>query len=293
MTTGTTEQISDYIKSFHEQGFVILRNFLDLEVVHGVGEASEFLSENAISDLVEKGLVRDAYKLEPFETRLLKVYKQLEEPMSLDFRVTLHEEGMYPLFFHQRLLDLVEPILGSEIRLYPNYTVRPKLPDDAATLVLWHQDAGYTATGGHGKDDQNTGADAEALRMVNVWTPLVPATVENGCMQFVPGSHKLGLVPHFNKNKFYLEIIEEVLKPRIPDAVNVELDPGDIVLFSNLLFHCGLPNKSDGIRWSCDWRYQDATQSTAREHVGHIARSRKDPSSAVHSAEEWAQLEFV
>lgn len=32
--------------------------------------------------------------------------------------------------------------------------------------------------------------------VVNCWTSLVPATVENGCMLFIPGSHKLGFVAH-------------------------------------------------------------------------------------------------
>ena len=36
----------------------------------------------------------------------------------------------------------------------------------------------------------------QRLRMVNVWTPLVPARVENGCMQFVPGSHQQDVLPH-------------------------------------------------------------------------------------------------
>ena len=277
---------------FEDQGFVIMKGVVDRDVVRGVREAVEKLTEATIAGLIDEGAAQDPCDGEPFETRLLKVYRQLDGPRPMDYRNNLHLEGMYPLFFHPDILGFVESILGPEIRLYPNYTVRPKLPDDEATLVLWHQDAGYTASGGSDKDLGQREASAALLRMVNVWSPLVPARVENGCMQFVPGSHKLGLMPHFEK-QFYLEIVPEKLKPHLTDAVSIELDPGDIVLFSNLLFHCGLPNPSDGIRWSCDWRYQDATQSTAREHVGHIARSRKNPSSAVQSAEEWARLTFV
>ena len=134
---------------------------------------------------------------------------------------------------------------------------------------------------------------ADELGMVNVWTPLVPATVENGCMQFIPGTHKLGVVPHAQKNKFYLEIAEEYLQPRLAEAINVELDPGDVVLFSNLLFHRGLPNRSGKIRWSSDWRYQDARQSTLHTEQGHIARSRSSPGRTVRDAQQWAELSFV
>jgi len=147
-------------------------------------------------------------------------------------------------------------------------------------LVNWHQDGGYTQ------------GEVETLRMVNVWTPLVPASVENGCMQFVPGTHKLGVVPH-EKRAVYLEIAPDYLDPRRAQAVDIELNPGDVVLFHNLLFHQGLPNRSDKIRWSVDWRYQDATQDTQRRFRGHIARSRSHPDSAVSSAEAWAERSFV
>lgn len=132
---------------------------------------------------------------------------------------------------------------------------------------------------------------AADLRMVNVWSPLVPATVENGCMQFIHCTHKLGVVPHVDR-PHYLEIVESELKPRLKDAVDVEMDPGDVVLFSNLLFHRGRPNRSNMIRWSCDWRYQDATQPTLRTHQGHLAKSKIHPLKVVNSAAQWAGLKF-
>lgn len=57
-------------------------------------------------------------------------------------------------------------------------------------------------------------------------------------------------------------------------------------------FHRGLPNYSSKIRWSVDWRYQDATQPTLRKENGHIARSRREPTQAVQNADHWASLYF-
>ncbi|MBL4575277.1 MAG: hypothetical protein JKY51_04150, partial [Opitutaceae bacterium] len=48
----------------------------------------------------------------------------------------------------------------------------------------------------------------------------------------------------------------------------------------------------DTVRWSCDWRYQDATQSTIRENQGHLALSKIHPNKVVRSAEQWARLSF-
>jgi ectoine hydroxylase-related dioxygenase (phytanoyl-CoA dioxygenase family) len=202
------------------------------------------------------------------------------------FRGELHIAELFPMFFHPRVLDVVEQFLGGEIRLYPNYTARPKLPDWEGTQVLWHQDGGYT-------EGVKTDADqtVDSLRMINVWSPLVSARVENGCMQFIPGSHKLGVVRH-ERRTHYLEIAESVLQPRLHEAVDIELDSGDVVLFHNLLFHQGQPNRTKTIRWSLDWRYQDATQPTLRKQNGHIARSHKNPAVAVQSPEQWANLTF-
>ena len=212
--------------------------------------------------------------------------------MPSHLRSELHWPGMFALFFDRQLLDIVENLLGAEIRLYPNYTVRPKLPDHSATQVLWHQDAGYTASGKHGDDPNADSMTVDQLRMINVWSPLVPARPENGCMQFIPKSHLLGVVSHATK-EYYLEIVEHELQPRLNDAVDIAVDPGDVVMFSNMLFRMGRPNRSHIVRWSCDWRYQDATQSTMRSNRGHIARSRSNPSAAVRDPEHWASLSFV
>jgi len=53
-------------------------------------------------------------------------------------------------------------------------------------------------------------------------------------MRFIPKTHKLGIVKHIEK-EYYFEIDSQVLDPLLDQAVDVELDPGDIDLFNNLL----------------------------------------------------------
>lgn len=265
---------------FAEQGYLILRGFLTPAILDEARASINALVDGYAEQLVTTGKRSDRLTGESFPTRLLKLYEQHIEDAPVLFRPQLHLAGLFPLFFNPALLDIVETLLGGEIRLYPNYSVRPKYPDLAATEVLWHQDGGYT--------EGNVGD----LRMVNVWTPFVPARVANGCMQFIPGTHKLGPVPH-ERRQYYLEIASSVLDVHRDRAINIELDPGDIVLFHNLLFHRGLPNHSPEIRWSADWRYQDATQPTLRKENGHLARSRQQPAAAVQSAAQWTSLSFT
>ncbi len=279
---------NEAVQQFQDQGYLILREFLEPEIVQAVRQDMMTLADEHIRKLKSEGRISKTFDAEPFETRLARVYENCDFDPPTVFRPELHRPGLFRLFFNRHLLDVVSGLLGPEVRLYPNYSCRPKLPDNAATLVAWHQDAGYTESV-HKSDE----GDVAALRMINVWSPLVPATVENGCMQFVPGTHKLGSVPHVRKNQYYLEIAEEHLKPRLKDAVDVELDPGDVVLFSNLLFHQGLPNRTRSIRWSSDWRYQDATQPTLRKENGHLARSQIHPDQVVKSAQQWTSLSFT
>lgn len=272
-------QIEAWQTTFDTQGYVILKNFLPASIVAQARAAMNELVDQQAQALLAAGKIDDPHQDAPFETRLLQLYANHLSEAPGSFRRELHLRGLFDLFFYPPLLDIVERFLGGELRLYPNYSARPKLPDHAATEVLWHQDGGYTP------------GEVKQLRMVNVWSPLVPARVENGCMEFVPGTHHLGPVPH-EKREFYLEISPDALAPYVSQAVAIELDPGDVVLFHNLLFHRGTPNHSSTIRWSLDWRYQDATQSTLRKEHGHIARSRSHPEAAVQSADAWANLTF-
>ena len=287
MNMDTIKNGSKLAEDFVEQGYVILRNFIKPEDVEQAKTAVIDITEEHIEGLFKAGEINDKFESDPWETRLARIYENCLDSTSTPlqvFKPELHKKGLFSLFGNPGLLDIVEQILGPEIRLFPNYSVRPKLPDHKATLVLWHQDGAYTES-----LSQNKKVAQSA--MVNVWTPFVPATTQNGCMQFIPKTHKLGLVKHVQKD-YYLEIDREVLLPILDQAIDIELNPGDIVMFSNLLFHQGLANKTQSIRWSADWRYQDATQSTLRSESGHVVRSQRDPDSVVTNADHWAQLSF-
>jgi phytanoyl-CoA hydroxylase len=271
-------------KQFDDLGYVVLENFLPFDVVNNAREAMKKLVNQAAEAMHKMGKADSLLTEEPFETRLYSLYKDHLDIAPKSYRKELHLAELYGLFFHPALLDVVEYMIGSELRLYPNYSARPKFPEWAGTQVLWHQDAGYT-------ENQKLEGDesVDSLRMVNVWTPLVGATKENGCMQFIPGTHKLGVVPH-EGDTYYLRIADEFLLPRLPEAIDIVVKPGDVVLFNNLIFHQGQPNLSKEIRWSIDWRYQDATQSTQRTDQGHIARSRENSAVEVQSDKQWAEL---
>ena len=78
------------------------------------------------------------------------------------------------------VLDAVEDLIGPDIRVF-HLSVWPKDPG-SGTYVSWHQDATYFAL--------------EPACHVTAWVALTDASIEAGCMEVVPGSHRLGQLPH-------------------------------------------------------------------------------------------------
>ena len=284
----TVETNTD-LDQFETAGYVILKGFYPERVVDAARVDAEALVDRFAKRLMAAGKISVDHAEASFETRLARICADAPDDAPHIFRKELHLTGMFEVFFHPPLLDIMESLLGEELRLYPNYSIRPKLPGHAPTLVLWHQDGGYTFN--VHRDGDHSAETVDALRMVNAWAPLVPAREKNGCMQFIPGTHRIGMARHEDR-EYYLEISQEDLEPYLDQAVSIELDPGDIVLFHNMLYHQGLPNHSDQVRWSMDWRYQDARQSTLRSTRGHLARSRLQPDKVVRDPSDWTRRIF-
>ncbi|MEO0866610.1 MAG: phytanoyl-CoA dioxygenase family protein, partial [Pseudomonadota bacterium] len=144
------------------------------------------------------------------------------------------------------------------------------------TSTDWHQDRGV----GH--------ADADATDMVTAWVAITDATVENGCLQVVPG---LGdLLPHCPQ-------VQTAIAPQHLDtsrAVPLPLRAGGVVLFHPLVPHASLPNRSDGFRWSFDLRYNVTGQPTGRAHFpSFIARSVVAPDTELRDWRVWRDMWFA
>jgi ectoine hydroxylase-related dioxygenase (phytanoyl-CoA dioxygenase family) len=75
---------------------------------------------------------------------------------------------------------------------------------------------------------------------------------ENGCLQIVEGSHRLGRIDHVQvsekQNAADPERMEEILKRH--EVVYCELDPGDAVIFHCNALHRSDQNRSDKRRWT-------------------------------------------
>src|SRR2546427_3531080 len=87
---------------------------------------------------------------------------------------------VHALARHPAILGAVEDLIGPDILVYTS-TWFIKEPESAA-IAAWHQDATYFGL--------------RPYVHVTAWLALTDATAENGCMEFLPGSHHGGQRPH-------------------------------------------------------------------------------------------------
>ena len=280
------------IDSFSAEGFLVVEDVVT-SALAAVRSEYEALLETLWRPWVQKGLVADTPE---FEDRIIAAYKagcEYFQPMDISLPtgaiepdVPMHTgPAVFEMMRHPKLLDLVEDLIGPEITSNPIQHVRIKPPASDMktgehrahiTKTLWHQDRGVTQE------------IADDTKMITVWIAVNDATEDNGCLQVLQGSHaRDDLLPHCPLPQVGIpdEFIDEAHVKPLP------VKAGGVVIFHPMCAHNSLENHTDGIRWSFDLRYNVTGQPTGRPQFPEwIARSRKDPSSELRNADEWASL---
>ena len=121
-----------------------------------------------------------------------------------------------------------------------------------------------------------------AQNLVSCFIAIDPATKENGCLQIIPSSHRLGRIDHIlsgNQTTADPDRVSEILK-RFP-LVHLEMQPGDVVLFHANLLHRSDPNHSQNPRWSMICCYNSKSNAPYKEshHPDYTPLMRVDDSA--------------
>jgi hypothetical protein len=226
------------------------------------------LSEKQILDFHHDGYILARSLFDEEEIGLLK--KSAVEDRELDkhsfgrkdgeggtVRLTLWNHpgdniyGMFARCF--RVVDSVEALLEGEVYHYHSKMIL-KDPEIGGAWT-WHQDYGYWYQNGVLFPD-----------LVSVFIAVDKATKENGCLQVIRGSHKMGRVNHIltgDQAGADMERVNEALK-RL-DLVYCEMEPGDALFFHSNLLHRSDQNKSKNPRWSLICCYNAARNDPYKE----------------------------
>lgn len=149
----------------------------------------------------------------------------------------------YAIATSPRLLDAVEDLIGPDIMLYHN-TAWLKGPG-ADSYVSWHQDNTYF---GH-----------DPCEVLTAWVALSPATEESGCMQFLPGTHRLGQLALREPDTGGANMLSSGMTVDFDVArvepVPITLQPGEASIHHAFLIHGSRPNRGGDRRLGITFIY--------------------------------------
>jgi phytanoyl-CoA hydroxylase len=260
--------------------------------------------DGLVRSFTAKGLMTSRFAELPFEQRLLAVTEESGQGVSAYFDISLPQRNvrqdtpicatpaMFRLLTHERLLDVVEELIGPEITSNPTQHVRMKLPgqaladqhDGLSAGVPFHQDQGVLLP------------EADESDILTCWVAVTDADESNGCLNVFPHSDLGGLVPHCPGDSAAMRGPGQVGIPaRLLPGTSPKPLPmraGSALFFNRRLVHGSCDNTTkDRVRISLDLRYQPTGQPTGRPAFpAFVARSQKDPGSVLRDAGKWRDM---
>jgi len=283
----------EQLAQFENEGFLVVEDVLDTEnTLAPVIREYEAIAARLRTQWIAEGRLDPAAPADRFEDFILSTYRaglDYFQPMDISLPggeitadMPFHAgPAVFGLLTDERLLDVVESLIGPEITSNPIQHVRIKPPavqlDDSEirahiTATHWHQDRAVALK------------EADRTRMVTAWVAVTDATVENGCLQVIPGSHRGPMLLHCPKP-------QAAIPGALVDATAARPLPvksGGVILFHPMTIHGSLANTSDQIRWSFDLRYNVTGEPTGRPAFPEfVARSRAAPGTVLKDWREW------
>ena len=135
----------------------------------------------------------------------------------------------------RRLLEMAGQLLGSSEMNQLINQAHFKLPGDGVEFP-WHQDSTHRRFGGDGWQDLNGRGS-----YVQTVTAIDTVTHDNGPLEFIPGSCRLGHVPQERDGQLPSSVDART-------AVPATMEAGSVLMFGPYTFHGSLPNRSAGPR---------------------------------------------
>ncbi|XP_070577373.1 uncharacterized protein [Ptychodera flava] len=240
------------LKQFFEEGYTLVPDFFSREELQPVRDAVADCVDRLANKLYDAGKITKKHQDAGLFKRMTLIEKQFPGAAVL-----LHKTGWLPQAFRdlwsdQKLLNVVEQFIGTEIAGHPVWNLRVKVPQNEEATVPWHQDSAYL--------------DSDALKVLQptAWIPLLDTNEHNGCMQVAKGGHRSGILGKHvccAGGTWYVDLTEEEMEKTLnvnmkEDIVTCEVPYGGVLFINNLIPHRSLQNYSEDIRWSLDLRWQ-------------------------------------
>jgi ectoine hydroxylase-related dioxygenase (phytanoyl-CoA dioxygenase family) len=247
---------SEQKAAYDKDGYLIVKDFLNKEEVgllYGIATGDDVLKNKAFDFNDQAGK----------RTKLTLWFTPGDDAYGLLTR-------------SEALVQSVQDLLGEGEVCHFHSKLMQKEPQVGGAWE-WHQDYGYWYKNGFLFPDA----------LISVMLALTEATVQNGCLQVLKGSHKTGRIEHSfagEQQGADMDFVNEALGrfERVP----VVLAPGDLLFFHPNTLHMSEANTSDKPRWSMISAYNLSYNKPFREkNLSCITPVQTVPNNAIMSSE--------
>ncbi len=210
----TPEQITE----FQTNGFLLLRQFADHQLCDDIkAKAQEHLDK----------------KIRPIESEEEYQRKNNDNLTVRRLRQVYDRDPLFSQWMtNKEIRPILTQLLGEEpvLLLAHHNSIMTKLPQKSS-ITSWHQDIRYW----HYENDN----------LLSVWLSLGDEYLENGLLEFIPGSHKMKFSPdQFDERSTFRDDLaqnQEIIAKR----VHYDLHKGDVILFHAKTLHHAHQNLSE------------------------------------------------
>jgi phytanoyl-CoA hydroxylase len=207
---------SELVSRYRRDGYLVLSDALRSDEVRALREEAGRICRG------ERGAVDGAQPMadEPDEL-IVRRYLCIHFPHKLS-------ELMRGMLAHRVVVDTLTQLIGRNIKAMQSMLF---IKSEGKPGQAWHQDELFIPS----RDRSLTAA----------WIALDDATVENGCLWVLPGSHRPGILypdRDHHDPRFDCEVEAYDFPYRDEDAVPVQVTAGSVVIFNGYLLHRSLPN---------------------------------------------------
>jgi phytanoyl-CoA hydroxylase len=213
----TRQQQADY----QRDGYLIVRNFLtpaEIEKLYGIATGDDLLRKHAFDLNDQTGK----------KTKLTLWYNPGDDAYGLLTR-------------SKRMIETADTLLDGDSAVCHFHSKLMQKEPKVGGAWEWHQDYGYWYKNEFLFPDE----------MISIMVAITRATKQNGCLQVIKGSHKMGRIEHgfageqVGAAQHYVDLALKTMP-----IIYVELEPGDALFFHSNLLHRSEANLSDAARWS-------------------------------------------
>ena len=220
-----------------------------------------------------QGLVEEIIKLNPGHQQEQFVCPHLPKGATKPMNSSRHREFL-KLATTAGLRSGLNQIIGKDILLWGSQLFCK--PAMTGMEIPWHQDGAYWPI--------------KPLANVSAWIAIDDVKIENACLKVIPGSHLNGLRPHETDSREKIALDQTVKQDHFDQdkAVNIELSPGQVVLFDVYLIHGSTANTSGKRRAGLVYRYMPSTSLFDRSipdktnQSGHLVSYKNRPLFQIH-----------